>query len=574
MIVEILKKFQITTLVMPNCSVSYTRVCIRFLHVIIVLGFAILTKPVFALTPEDILVVYNQSMIESRAVAEHYIKKRKVPPENIIGVSVSFKESISRTEFDSNLVSQLRKSLTHLKRVGKKYSILLVYGIPIRIKEDKPTPHNDKRERLIQGKIDEFGKIVADLTKQLEKLLATFEQSPENHSEAKNYDLSNTSGILEKAKDMLMKASNLQAKEAEGKIPPEIVLEMGSILFRLAGMSPIAFGLQKQIVNEQESSLRHKNNEFLKLTTILNRQLAKIPFRGVIDDNIQDVASIVRASQCLIGELIYWYGLKESDPSSMTSASVDSELSLMLAEPYLKSRWLPNPFLDQFKNIPGIEEVRNNTIMVARLDGPTPEIAKRLVDDAVWAENNGLDGIFYIDARGLEVKDKGGAYSQYDEHLRNLNTILKEKSSMRVVFDDSSELFPENSCPEAALYCGWYSLKKYVDSFEWQRGAVGFHIASAEASTLKKKGSQVWCKRMLEEGVSATLGPVNEPYLQSFPRPDVFFPLLMTGQTPLLEVYYKSIPFLSWRQILIGDPLYTPFMKRPALAINETDNQT
>jgi hypothetical protein len=88
-------------------------------------------------------------------------------------------------------------------------------------------------------------------------------------------------------------------------------------------------------------------------------------------------------------------------------------------------------------------------------------------------------------------------------------------------------------------------------------------VASSEATTLRKPGSQVWCKRLLEEGVAATLGPVGEPYLRAFPLPDDFFPLLMTGKLSLLEVYYHSVPHLSWQMILIGDPLYTPFKKNP-----------
>lgn len=70
---------------------------------------------------------------------------------------------------------------------------------------------------------------------------------------------------------------------------------------------------------------------------------------------------------------------------------------------------------------------------------------------------------------------------------------------------------------------------------------------------------------MLEEGVAATLGPVAEPYLQSFPPPDDFFPLLLRGQQPLLEVYFRTLPSVSWMQILIGDPLYTPFKKNPVM---------
>jgi hypothetical protein len=43
----------------------------------------------------------------------------------------------------------------------------------------------------------------------------------------------------------------------------------------------------------------------------------------------------------------------------------------------------------------------------------------------------------------------------------------------------------------------------------------------------------------------------------------------MTDKLSLLEVYFQSTPYLSWRQILIGDPLYTPFKKNPAISFTE-----
>jgi hypothetical protein len=72
---------------------------------------------------------------------------------------------------------------------------------------------------------------------------------------------------------------------------------------------------------------------------------------------------------------------------------------------------------------------------------------------------------------------------------------------------------------------------------------------------------------MLEEGVAATMGPVTDPYLVSFPLPDQFFPILMAGELPLLEVYFRTVPHVSWMQILIGDPLYQPFKGRPAIRL-------
>jgi hypothetical protein len=39
----------------------------------------------------------------------------------------------------------------------------------------------------------------------------------------------------------------------------------------------------------------------------------------------------------------------------------------------------------------------------------------------------------------------------------------------------------------------------------------------------------------------------------------------MTGRLTLLEVYFLTVPQVSWMQILIGDPLYRPFKNNPAI---------
>ncbi|OHB81267.1 MAG: hypothetical protein A2Z38_01740 [Planctomycetes bacterium RBG_19FT_COMBO_48_8] len=64
------------------------------------------------------------------------------------------------------------------------------------------------------------------------------------------------------------------------------------------------------------------------------------------------------------------------------------------------------------------------------------------------------------------------------------------------------------------------------------------------------------------DGITATLGPVAEPYLHAFPEPRTFFPKLYEGNC-LVEAYYRTKPFNSWQMLLIGDPLYRPFKKFP-----------
>ena len=245
---------------------------------------------------------------------------------------------------------------------------------------------------------------------------------------------------------------------------------------------------------------------------------------------------------------------------SQTQAAVDSELALVLAGEYPLDGWLPNPYFLGFQDQKTLLK-KNSVLMVSRLDGPTPSTVRRLIDDALFAEKRGLHGRAYFDARWPKPdKQQLSGYAFYDAALHKAAEGMSKSGRMKEVRLDSREgLFQPGDCPDAAIYCGWYSLGHYVNAFNWVRGAIGYHIASSECTTLKQPDSQVWCKRMLEEGIAATIGPVYEPYVQAFPLPDLFFLTLSEGYLSLAESYLISLPYLSWQMVLIGDPLYKPF---------------
>ncbi len=235
-----------------------------------------------------------------------------------------------------------------------------------------------------------------------------------------------------------------------------------------------------------------------------------------------------------------------------TNASVDSELSMVLFGPYELYRWQPN----MLKNdVLGLDF---RTLMVSRLDGPDYTKVKGLIDKAIAAEKTGLVGIAYIDSRG--IAHKKDLFGFFDQSLLDLAMFLRLRTEMPVKEEQTEKLFEPNSCPQTAIYCGWYSLKKYVDAFDFVDGAVGFHISSWEAIDLRDPNSSQWCPAMLRDGITATLGAVAEPYLQAFPAPRAFFGELFDGRC-LVEAYYRTNPFNSWQMVLIGDPLYRPFKK-------------
>ncbi|MHC4542999.1 MAG: TIGR03790 family protein [Planctomycetota bacterium] len=237
-----------------------------------------------------------------------------------------------------------------------------------------------------------------------------------------------------------------------------------------------------------------------------------------------------------------------------TGASVDSELSMVLLGDYELYRWQPNTLKN---NTLGLSL---NTLMVCRLDGPDEGIAKRLVDKAINAEKTGLKGIAYIDSRG--IADDRNLYSTgyFDQSLRELAAFTRLRTNMVVKEERTDKLFAAGACPRTAIYCGWYSLRKYIDAFDFVDGAIGYHISSLEAVELRNPDSSQWCPAMLKDGITATLGAVAEPYLHSFPEPRAFFLELFNGRC-LVEAYYYTKPFNSWQLVLIGDPLYRPFKK-------------
>jgi uncharacterized protein (TIGR03790 family) len=526
---------------------------------------------VHALLSTDLVVVYNKNMPDSRNVARYYASKRGVPISNLVGVDVPESESIHRVYYEANVIPPIRSAVRKLKLSGLNPAILLVYGIPLRIEGTAKPELHEKYEDLTTDKMEEYKRLLLQQGRQLEKLLHKGKITTLIYQ--KQYSESiQTKEVLNSVSKTILKASEY-IKEYVSVSEKETYSKVVSLLFRMAGMSPIVKDVKNQIflMDEKERSLFLSHNNLFKFNAILNSQLAEIQFRGFTPEKALEVSTIIRMVNGVIGEMLFWEAQHRNSKIEMTSASVDSELTLVLVENFRLSKWLLNPFMKDYGKLPGIEFIRRKTVMVGRLDAPSPDMAKRLVDDAMETEKRGLTGTMYIDARGPDDVSAEDSYGRYDAHLLRLHKIVESKSSFSVVLDERSELFPEKSCTDAALYVGWYSLAKYVDSFEWKKGAVGFHIASSEASTLRLNGSQVWCKRMLEEGVAATLGPVSEPYLSSFPLPDLFFPLLMTGKLTLLETYFISTPHISWRQILIGDPLYTPFKNNPVMDVDSLE---
>ncbi|MBN2181965.1 MAG: TIGR03790 family protein [Sedimentisphaerales bacterium] len=310
------------------------------------------------------------------------------------------------------------------------------------------------------------------------------------------------------------------------------------------------------IVVDGRGKLQGREEDIKRLRELIEQGKSRI--RRLEQDNIADLKRIATEKKRIENNIARLQLNIDLIEGKETNASVDSELSMVLFGNYELYRWQANRLrsnLDISQNLNSPFAVDMGTLMVCRLDGPGEDIIGGLVDKAISAEQTGLKGTAYFDSRGLYKEDQ---YGLYDQSLRDAAILTELRTKIPVKQEPTAKLFAPGSCPRTAIYCGWYSVRKYVDAFDFVDGAIGYHIASFEAVNLRDPNSSRWCPAMLADGIAATLGAVAEPYLHSFPKPKEFFEELYGGKC-LVEAYYQTKPFNSWRLVLIGDPLYRPF---------------
>ncbi len=203
----------------------------------------------------------------------------------------------------------------------------------------------------------------------------------------------------------------------------------------------------------------------------------------------------------------------------------------------------------------------NGVWMVARLDGPSVEIARGLVDKAMEAETNGLWGRAYFDLRGLTNTN----YRIGDEWIRSAADVIK-RVGFETVVDTQSETF-STAFPmsQIAFYAGWYDGQVSGPfaraKVEFMPGAVAYHLHSFSAHVLRTP-DQYWVGPLLAKGATATMGYVEEPYLEW----TVNVAALMADFTffgfSFGEAAYAAQQVLSWQTTVVGDPLYCPFGRK------------
>ncbi len=242
-------------------------------------------------------------------------------------------------------------------------------------------------------------------------------------------------------------------------------------------------------------------------------------------------------------------------PLQANAACVDAELSAFGLVDAPSAGPISNPYFGKSDSF--ITQEFAPFFLVSRIDGPTYEIAKGLIDDALAVEKIGLYGKTYID---FAQKTDPGYKEGEDWLLSSAKTLAN--SGFPMIADVSPSTFPTNyPMNDAAVYLGWYQLPAdgpfLNPKFRFKRGAIACHLHSFSATTLRHTDSG-WAALFLSQGATGVFGNVFEPYLSLTIHFDKLTDRLLRGFT-LAEAASMATPACSWMNVVIGDPLYRPF---------------
>lgn len=218
---------------------------------------------------------------------------------------------------------------------------------------------------------------------------------------------------------------------------------------------------------------------------------------------------------------------------------------------------------------------RYDVYLVARIDGATPDDALALIERTRAAEEaiaaGTLDGTVYVDGNRGDTPPATdidfGSYEWGEWNMWGTRTVFEDVALYDVVWDGNGEEFgtapAPTECPDALYYAGWYSYYNYNDCFDWNVGAIGGHLDSCSACDIRNPGT--WAGSALLDGITATFGAVNEPYVAGMPEYDQFFYYLLQGAS-YGEAAYESTVVSYWMMVWVGDPLYRPYGAAPPIA--------
>lgn len=236
--------------------------------------------------------------------------------------------------------------------------------------------------------------------------------------------------------------------------------------------------------------------------------------------------------------------------------------------PCLFPRW-QNPFTSGVFE-PGWERrrgvVRFELMLATMLHGYTFADAERLLDSALAAERDGPPTGRFVFMNGGDA-----ARASYDFMYDDVIAALAGRGFpdvARVAYD------PNWSGPALASFIvGTLSLGSTIEGNTFLPGSIVDNLTSFGAvpeNFAAGPENQVSVARFVAKGVAGVHGTTDEPLAVAFPSRGLLLSYVDGGT--LAESFLRAMPFVYWRNLVLGDPMAAPYAVRPEVALVGIDS--
>jgi len=202
--------------------------------------------------------------------------------------------------------------------------------------------------------------------------------------------------------------------------------------------------------------------------------------------------------------------------------------------------------------------------LVTALDGYTQWDAAKLVTQSRGADTPEPNGLFLLMKGGDPARSAlDFQYPQVAKSLANLGADVQI-----VPFD-------ANLTGQKVLgfVTGTKAIGQTIEGNIWIPGAISDNLTSVGAlphnfdlpGTSSATEAQVSIARFVAAGATGAHGCVDEPLSNAFPSRQ-FLVDYRSGAT-LAEAYGRNLPFVYWKNLVLGDPMVAPFAKRPIIKV-------
>jgi uncharacterized protein (TIGR03790 family) len=228
--------------------------------------------------------------------------------------------------------------------------------------------------------------------------------------------------------------------------------------------------------------------------------------------------------------------------------------------------------------------------LVTRLDGYTEDDAKALTARSLAAEQDlsrflkqgkvllDVEPIFGLGDKATQPAPitsthilAESAWSEFNADMRHASDVLTSRG-ISVELDLTKTFIGGRS--NLLGYFSWgsnderswesndfYSPQAYLSLF-FAPGALCDTAVSTSARTfLPTSGGQSLLVDLIAHGLTGGKGYTDEPLLQAIASPTIVFDRYTAGYT-LAESFYSASHFVCWEDVVIGDPLCSPYLGR------------